>query len=82
MEPEGNPGMDEIHPQTDGKAIQEVINKVKSQGLFDQLRKECLTDVDTKCYTDQEPVYRERKQRDLGQRSENDKKFDAFSIKC
>ncbi|GFO50242.1 biorientation of chromosomes in cell division protein 1-like protein [Plakobranchus ocellatus] len=49
MEPEGNHNiMDEVHPETDGKAIQEVINKVKSQGLFDQLRKECLTDVDTK----------------------------------
>ncbi|CAL1526470.1 unnamed protein product [Lymnaea stagnalis] len=32
----------------DRKAIQEVINKVKSQGLFDQFRKECLADVDTK----------------------------------
>ena len=48
MEPENNPSVDEVHPETDGKAIQEVINKVKSQGLFDQLRKECLTDVDTK----------------------------------
>ncbi|KAH9524836.1 hypothetical protein Btru_028005 [Bulinus truncatus] len=32
----------------DSEAIQEVINKVKSQGLFDQFRKECLADVDTK----------------------------------
>lgn len=32
----------------DNEAIQQVINKVKSQGLFDQFRKECLADVDTK----------------------------------
>uniref|UniRef100_A0A2C9JDF1 BOD1/SHG1 domain-containing protein n=1 Tax=Biomphalaria glabrata TaxID=6526 RepID=A0A2C9JDF1_BIOGL len=32
----------------DSEAIEEVINKVKSQGLFDQFRKECLADVDTK----------------------------------
>ncbi|ESO06609.1 hypothetical protein HELRODRAFT_63946 [Helobdella robusta] len=26
----------------------EVVNKLKKQGLFDQFRKECLADVDTK----------------------------------
>ena len=34
--------------QKDTQAINSVINKVKSQGLFDQFRKECLADVDTK----------------------------------
>ncbi|BFY98572.1 hypothetical protein BsWGS_01612 [Bradybaena similaris] len=34
--------------QKEIQAIKEVISKVKSAGLFDQFRKECLADVDTK----------------------------------
>ena len=30
------------------KMVQETISKVKSQGVFDQFRKDCLADVDTK----------------------------------
>lgn len=30
------------------KMVQETINKIKSQGLFDQFRRDCLIDVDTK----------------------------------
>ena len=32
------------------QAINAVISSVKSQGLFDQFRKECLADVDTKVF--------------------------------
>ncbi|XP_005099430.1 biorientation of chromosomes in cell division protein 1-like 1 [Aplysia californica] len=35
-------------PAKDNQAIDAVISKVKSQGMFDQFRKECLADVDTK----------------------------------
>ena len=43
------PGMSHDHDENrDGQAINAVVNKVKSQGLFDQFRKECLADVDTK----------------------------------
>lgn len=44
----------------DAHAIKEVISKVKSQGLFDQFRKECLADVDTKVifrFTVAHPLY-------------------------
>lgn len=30
------------------KMVQETISKIKSQGLFDQFRRDCLADVDTK----------------------------------
>jgi hypothetical protein len=32
----------------DPKLIEDVVNRLKSQGIFDNLRKECLADVDTK----------------------------------
>lgn len=32
----------------DPKLVQEIIDKLKSQGLFDQFRKEGMGDVDTK----------------------------------
>lgn len=35
-------------PPGDPKLIEDVVNRLKSQGIFDQFRKECLADVDTK----------------------------------
>lgn len=41
----------------DPKLVQKILYKIKSQGLFDQFRKECLADVDTK------PAYQNLQQR-------------------
>ncbi|XP_064630152.1 microtubule-associated protein futsch-like [Lineus longissimus] len=41
----------------DPKLIEDVVNRLKSQGVFDNLRKECLADVDTK------PAYQNLTQR-------------------
>ena len=30
------------------KRVKDIIDALKSEGLFDQFRKECLADVDTK----------------------------------
>lgn len=38
----------ELEGESKEEAINAVINSVKSQGLFDQFRKDCLADVDTK----------------------------------
>ncbi|ESO96858.1 hypothetical protein LOTGIDRAFT_57578, partial [Lottia gigantea] len=35
-------------PEPDKAAVHDIINNIKSQGVFDQFRKECLADVDTK----------------------------------
>jgi len=32
----------------DEQLVKEIIDKLKSEGFFDQFRKECLADVDTK----------------------------------
>ena len=32
----------------DSKLINDVIDRLKKQGLFDKFRKECMADVDTK----------------------------------
>ncbi|XP_041368350.1 serine/arginine repetitive matrix protein 2-like [Gigantopelta aegis] len=38
-------------------SVKEIVSKIKSQGIFDQFRKECLADVDTK------PAYQNLRQR-------------------
>lgn len=42
---------------TNGKLIDSIVCEVKSQGVFDQLRRECMADVDTK------PAYQNLRQR-------------------
>jgi len=32
----------------DTRLIDHIVGEVKSQGIFDQFRKECIADVDTK----------------------------------
>lgn len=34
--------------EADPKVVRDILDKLKSEGLFDQFRKECLADVDTK----------------------------------
>lgn len=41
----------------DPRLIQQVVYELKSQGIFDQFRKECIADVDTK------PAYQNLRQR-------------------
>ena len=36
---------------SESKLINDVIDRLKKQGLFDKFRKECLADVDTKVGT-------------------------------
>lgn len=39
-----NPGFDLEDPNLEEK----LVNELKAQGIFDQFRKDCLSDVDTK----------------------------------
>ena len=41
---DGRPGLDLEDPNLEEKLVQEL----KAQGVFDQFRKDCLSDVDTK----------------------------------
>jgi hypothetical protein len=36
------------YPPGDSRMIDKIVHQLKSQGIFDQFRKECLADVDTK----------------------------------
>lgn len=41
----------------DPRLIEQIVYELKSQGIFDQFRKECIADVDTK------PAYQNLRQR-------------------
>lgn len=41
----------------DSRLIDQIVYELKSQGIFDQFRKECIADVDTK------PAYQNLRQR-------------------
>ncbi|XP_069699449.1 biorientation of chromosomes in cell division protein 1-like 1 isoform X2 [Periplaneta americana] len=45
------------YPPGDSRMIDKIVHQLKSQGIFDQFRKECLADVDTK------PAYQNLHQR-------------------
>ncbi|XP_014271747.1 biorientation of chromosomes in cell division protein 1-like 1 isoform X2 [Halyomorpha halys] len=45
------------YPPVDGELVDRIVCKLKSQGIFDQFRKDCLADVDTK------PAYQNLQQR-------------------
>lgn len=49
--------MDHIHVGDNSKLIDSIVCEVKSQGVFDQFRRECMADVDTK------PAYQNLRQR-------------------
>ena len=38
-------------PSMDPNFINDVVDKLKKQGLFDKFRKDCLSDVDTKVWS-------------------------------
>ena len=40
----GNDGM----PLSDPRIVEKLVEELKSQGMFDQIRKDCLAEVDTK----------------------------------
>ncbi len=40
--------MANVHASDSSKIIDSIVDKVKKEGIFDQLRKDCLADVDLK----------------------------------
>lgn len=36
------------YPPVDEDLVNKIVTKIKAQGTFDQFRKDCLADVDTK----------------------------------
>ena len=46
-----------LHSSDDQSLIDKIVCEVKSQGVFDQFRRECFSDVDTK------PAYQNLRQR-------------------
>lgn len=49
--------MEHIRVGDNSKLIDSIVCEVKSQGVFDQFRRECMADVDTK------PAYQNLRQR-------------------
>ena len=49
LEPEwpGGVGSDGL-PLPDPRIVERLVEELKSQGMFDQIRKDCLAEVDTK----------------------------------
>lgn len=52
-----NPARKYEHVPSDSALIDKIVCEVKSQGAFDQFRRECMADVDTK------PAYQNLRQR-------------------
>lgn len=52
----GNPPLESLLPG-DPRLIDHIVCELKSQGIFDQFRRDCIADVDTK------PAYQNLRQR-------------------